>query len=102
MREGLASNYFFIYFHRFAPVDRQRDLFTDFKFKFKFNDLYMLCSILQSPDIFKVYIEELKDARIPYKDNHELMWLILEFSRASSSHFELSKVGNLLDSIFLH
>ncbi|ONI05050.1 hypothetical protein PRUPE_6G353600 [Prunus persica] len=38
----------------------------------------------QSPDIYKMYIEELKDARIPYKDSPELIWLLMEFSSTSS------------------
>ncbi|CAN0892758.1 Protein ILITYHIA [Linum grandiflorum] len=39
----------------------------------------------QSPDLYKTYIEELKDARIPYKDSPELLCLLLEFSRSSHS-----------------
>ncbi|KAB2629923.1 translational activator GCN1 [Pyrus ussuriensis x Pyrus communis] len=47
----------------------------------------------QSPDIYKMYIEELKDARIPYKDGSELIWLLLEYSSTSSksSLFEQCK-----------
>ncbi|KAJ7973575.1 translational activator GCN1 [Quillaja saponaria] len=39
----------------------------------------------QSPDIYKVYLEELKAGRIPYKDCPELLWLLLEFSSKSVS-----------------
>ncbi|RXH82519.1 hypothetical protein DVH24_036860 [Malus domestica] len=39
----------------------------------------------QSPDVYKMYIEELKDARIPYKDGSELIWLLLEYSSTSSN-----------------
>lgn len=39
----------------------------------------------QSSDIYSIYAEELKDARIPYKDSPELIWLLLEFSIGSSS-----------------
>lgn len=42
----------------------------------------------QSPDIYKTYTEELKDARIPYKHSPELIWLLLEFSSKSPSLFE--------------
>ncbi|XP_057962817.1 protein ILITYHIA [Malania oleifera] len=38
----------------------------------------------QSVDIYKCYIMELRDARIPYKDSPELIWLLLEFSRTTS------------------
>ncbi|KAB2621344.1 translational activator GCN1 [Pyrus ussuriensis x Pyrus communis] len=43
----------------------------------------------QSPDIYKMYIEELKDARIPYKDSSELIWLLLEYSSTSSKSSSL-------------
>ncbi|CAN1233879.1 Protein ILITYHIA [Linum perenne] len=39
----------------------------------------------QSPDVYKIYLEELKDARIPYKDSPELLCLLLEFSRSYPS-----------------
>ncbi|KAI9185460.1 hypothetical protein LWI28_007508 [Acer negundo] len=45
----------------------------------------------ESPDICKMYTEELKDARIPYKDSPELIWLLLEFSYRSPSLFEKCK-----------
>ncbi|KAE8731771.1 ILITYHIA isoform 3 [Hibiscus syriacus] len=45
----------------------------------------------QSPDIYNIYIEEVKDARIPYKDTPELLCLLLEFSSAVPSKFEKSK-----------
>lgn len=46
----------------------------------------------KSPDIYKIYIEELKDGRIPSKESPELIWLLLELSRPYSSHFEQWKV----------
>eukprot|EP00257_Ricinus_communis_P017959 XP_015576531.1 protein ILITYHIA [Ricinus communis] len=46
----------------------------------------------QSPHIYKIYTEEFKDARIPYKDSPELMWLLLEFSIASSSFEQVKPV----------
>ncbi|OMO50913.1 Armadillo-like helical [Corchorus olitorius] len=45
----------------------------------------------QSPDVYNIYIEEIKDARIPYKDAPELLCLLLEFSSAVPSKFEQSK-----------
>lgn len=42
----------------------------------------------QSPDIYKTYAEEFKDARIPYKHSPDLIWLLLEFSSKSPSLFE--------------
>ncbi|KAH7543347.1 hypothetical protein FEM48_Zijuj02G0174600 [Ziziphus jujuba var. spinosa] len=45
----------------------------------------------QSPDIYKIYIEEFKDARIPYKDSSELLGLLMEFSSKSPSFFEQGK-----------
>lgn len=45
----------------------------------------------QSPNIYKIYVEELKDGRIPYKDCPELIRLLLEFSSTSPSLFEQSK-----------
>lgn len=47
----------------------------------------------QSPDIFKAYVEEFKNGRIPYKDSPELIWLLLEFSSMSPSLFEECKVS---------
>ncbi|XP_024025150.1 protein ILITYHIA [Morus notabilis] len=47
----------------------------------------------QSPDIYKIYIEELKDGRIPYKDSHELVWLLMEFSSTSSKAPSLFEQG---------
>ncbi|XP_022719011.1 protein ILITYHIA isoform X2 [Durio zibethinus] len=45
----------------------------------------------QSPDVYNIYIEEIKDARIPYKDTPELLFLLLEFSSPVPSKFEQSK-----------
>ncbi|KAL9431558.1 hypothetical protein AB3S75_026699 [Citrus x aurantiifolia] len=42
----------------------------------------------QSPDIYKTYTDELKDARIPYKHSPELICLLLEFLSKSPSLFE--------------
>nr|KYP71848.1 Translational activator GCN1 [Cajanus cajan] len=41
----------------------------------------------QSPDIYKVYMEELRNGRIPFKDNPELLLLLLDFSSRSPSLF---------------
>ncbi|KAG4928965.1 hypothetical protein JHK85_055451 [Glycine max] len=41
----------------------------------------------QSPDIYKVYMEELRNGRIPFKDSPELLMLLLEFSSRSPSLF---------------
>ncbi|KAE9616079.1 putative translational activator Gcn1 [Lupinus albus] len=41
----------------------------------------------KSPDIYKVYIEELKSGRIPYKDSPEILLLLLEFSSQSPTSF---------------
>ncbi|CAK7341235.1 unnamed protein product [Dovyalis caffra] len=46
----------------------------------------------QSPDIYKIYIEELKDGRIPYKESPELIRLVLDFLSLSSSRFEQCKL----------
>ncbi|GAV69761.1 LOW QUALITY PROTEIN: DUF3554 domain-containing protein/CLASP_N domain-containing protein/HEAT_2 domain-containing protein [Cephalotus follicularis] len=45
----------------------------------------------QSPDIYRIYTKELADARIPYKESPELLWLLLEFSITLPSLFEQSK-----------
>lgn len=45
----------------------------------------------QSPDIYRMYIEELKDSRISYKDTPELMWLLLDFSCSSPTLFQQYK-----------
>ncbi|XP_054802732.1 protein ILITYHIA isoform X2 [Prosopis cineraria] len=41
----------------------------------------------QMPNIYKVYVEELKDSRIPFKDSPELLLLLLKFSIQSPSLF---------------
>ncbi|XP_061366387.1 protein ILITYHIA [Gastrolobium bilobum] len=46
----------------------------------------------KSPDIYKVYIEELKNDRIPYKDSPELLLLLLEFSSRAPPLFGEFKV----------
>lgn len=56
--------------------------------------IFLVCFLfLQSPDVYNIYIEEIKDARIPYKDTPELLCLLLEFSSSVPSKFEQSKVG---------
>ncbi|KAM7532155.1 hypothetical protein LguiB_035565 [Lonicera macranthoides] len=42
----------------------------------------------ESPDIYKAYMEQLKDARIPYKDGPEFIRFILEFSISVPSLFD--------------
>ncbi|GFY85375.1 similar to ILITYHIA [Actinidia rufa] len=64
-------------------------------------------SLIQiSPGICNTYIEELKDARIPYKDSPQLLGLLLEFSSSVPSVFDqwklvLESVGILLKSVKL-
>lgn len=41
----------------------------------------------EAPQIYKTYIEELKDSRIPYKDSPELLSFVLEYSRSNSLFF---------------
>ncbi|KAL8156542.1 hypothetical protein AgCh_001585 [Apium graveolens] len=48
--------------------------------------IYSLFS--ESPQIYKTYIEELKESRIPYKDSPELLSFVLEYSRSNSSFFD--------------
>ncbi|KAM6596352.1 hypothetical protein CsatA_006876 [Cannabis sativa] len=43
----------------------------------------------QSPDIYKMYIEELKGGRIPYIDSPEFIGLLMEFSITSSKSSSL-------------
>ncbi|XP_062084326.1 protein ILITYHIA [Humulus lupulus] len=43
----------------------------------------------QSPDIYKMYIEELKVGRIPYMDSPEFIGLLMEFSSTSSKSSSL-------------
>ncbi|KAK4487622.1 hypothetical protein RD792_005728, partial [Penstemon davidsonii] len=42
----------------------------------------------KSPNIYKAYMEELKDARIPYKDSPELINLMLDFSNSNPALFD--------------
>ena len=46
----------------------------------------------QSPNTYEVYIEEVKNGQIPYKDSYELLLLLLEFSSQSPSLFAEVKV----------
>ncbi|MQL85371.1 hypothetical protein Taro_017911, partial [Colocasia esculenta] len=41
----------------------------------------------KSPDIYKMYIEELKDSRISYREGADLTWIILDFLTLDSSSF---------------
>ncbi|KAF7805246.1 protein ILITYHIA [Senna tora] len=50
----------------------------------------------QMPNIYRVYIEDVKDGRIPYRDSPELLLLLLKFSSQSPSLFGEFK------SAFLH
>lgn len=54
--------------------------------------MLLLC-ILQSPDIYKMYIEELKDPSISSRDGAELIKILLEFSITTPSLFEEYKVN---------
>ncbi|XVE90051.1 hypothetical protein DITRI_Ditri20bG0045600 [Diplodiscus trichospermus] len=45
----------------------------------------------QSSDVYNIYIEEIKDGRIPYKDTPELLCLLLEFSSTVLYKYEQSK-----------
>ncbi|CAA7390601.1 unnamed protein product [Spirodela intermedia] len=45
----------------------------------------------QSPNIYKMYIEEIKDSRISYKDGAGLIQIVLEFSTMAASFFEQYK-----------
>ncbi|GMH13085.1 hypothetical protein Nepgr_014926 [Nepenthes gracilis] len=42
----------------------------------------------QSQVMFRIYVEELKDGRIPYKDSPQLIWLLLEFWRKEPTLFD--------------
>uniref|UniRef100_A0A803L554 TOG domain-containing protein n=1 Tax=Chenopodium quinoa TaxID=63459 RepID=A0A803L554_CHEQI len=39
----------------------------------------------KSQDIYKAYIDELKDAKIPYKECPDIVWLLIEYSRKNPS-----------------
>ncbi|KAL4557543.1 hypothetical protein LXL04_035724 [Taraxacum kok-saghyz] len=45
-------------------------------------------SFLESPDIFSLYMEELKAGRISYKNSPEILCVTLDFSTSKSSLFE--------------
>ncbi|XP_020981860.1 LOW QUALITY PROTEIN: protein ILITYHIA [Arachis duranensis] len=49
----------------------------------------------KSPGIYKVYIEEIKNGRIPYKDSPELLLLLLEFSSRTPTLFGEVKLAFL-------
>ncbi|KAL7109894.1 hypothetical protein ACP275_06G203700 [Erythranthe tilingii] len=42
----------------------------------------------KSPDIYKTYMEELKDGRIPYKDSPELIYLMLDYLNLNPTSFD--------------
>ncbi|KAL0298567.1 UNVERIFIED_CONTAM: protein ILITYHIA, partial [Sesamum radiatum] len=42
----------------------------------------------KSPDIYKTYMEELKDGRIPYKDSPELIHLMLDYLSSNPASFD--------------
>lgn len=46
----------------------------------------------QSPNIYKMYIEEIKDSRISFKDGAGLIQIVLDFSTMAVSFFEQYKV----------
>ncbi|XP_057801902.1 protein ILITYHIA-like [Salvia miltiorrhiza] len=45
----------------------------------------------KSPNIYKAYMEELKDGRIPYKDSPELLYLMLDYANSYPSSFDKLK-----------
>ncbi|KAK9146319.1 hypothetical protein Sjap_006222 [Stephania japonica] len=45
----------------------------------------------QSPEVYKIYLEQLKDSRIPWKDSADLIFLLLEYSSSLSNQFEECK-----------
>ncbi|KAJ8616836.1 hypothetical protein MRB53_036208 [Persea americana] len=45
----------------------------------------------ESPDLYKMYTEELKDSRISYGDGGELIWVLLDFSTRTSALYEQYK-----------
>ncbi|KAI3459061.1 hypothetical protein Pfo_015724 [Paulownia fortunei] len=42
----------------------------------------------KSPDIYKTYLEELKDGRIPYKDSPELIYMMLDYLNSNPASFD--------------
>lgn len=55
------------------------------------NFLISSCNF-QSPDLYKMYTEELKESRISYGDGGELIWVLLDFSTRTSALYEQYKV----------
>lgn len=55
---------------------------------------FMTFNLFQSPNIYKAYMEEMKDGRIPYKDSPELMYLMLDYANLHPSSFDKLKVIN--------
>lgn len=51
--------------------------------------------MLQSPDIYKMYIEEFKDERMSTMDSAEIIRILLSYSINVSSLFEQYKVDIL-------
>lgn len=65
--------------------------FFVFEWDYFFNIL-IFSSNFQSPDLYKMYTEELKDSRISYGDGGELLWMLLDFSTRTSALYEQYKV----------
>ncbi|KAK6156422.1 hypothetical protein DH2020_010670 [Rehmannia glutinosa] len=56
----------------------------------------------RSPDIYKTYLEELKDGRIPCKDSPELIYMMLDYSKSNPASFDKwKKPTNDLSEAFL-
>ncbi|KAG6388178.1 hypothetical protein SASPL_153377 [Salvia splendens] len=53
----------------------------------------------KSPSIYKAYIEELKDGRIPYKDSPALLYLMLDYANSYPSSFD--KVKDLFLDLYV-
>ncbi|KAL8544545.1 hypothetical protein ACS0TY_004932 [Phlomoides rotata] len=47
--------------------------------------------LFKSPDIYKAYMEELKDGRISYKDSPEFLYLMLDYAKSNQTSFDKSK-----------
>lgn len=95
---SLARRHFITYFLRLASLLqfflRRSILWIPFLFSY---EITCFSFPYQLPEINKLYMEELKEARIPYKDSPELLLFLMEFSstsRKSSSLFEQCKVSD--------
>ncbi|XP_051119851.1 protein ILITYHIA [Andrographis paniculata] len=45
----------------------------------------------KSPDIYKTYVDELKDGRIPYKDSPQLIYIMLDYSNSNGTTLDKCK-----------